>query len=119
MKFKELMDRYEKGIASEEEKKLIEEEIEKYETIEEYIAKSLDMDFMELEKSNKQKEESVKLKKSVHSRLRKVVMTSVALVLIISLGIFFILSPIIDSLYYNPAKVSVGEIGRASCRERV
>lgn len=109
MKFKELMDKYKKGISSEKEKKLVEQEIEKYETIEEYLAEKLDMDFMTIRESDNQKEETIKIKKSVNSRLRKVVLTSVAVVLIMVLGIFFIVSPIIDSLYYNPSEVSMGE----------
>lgn len=109
MKFRELMDKYEKGIASEEEKILIEQEIEKYEAIEEYIAGNIDMDFMSHGISDEQMVETIKIKKTVNSRLRKVVLTSVIAVMLIVFGIFFIISPIIDSLYYNPSDVTVGE----------
>lgn len=109
MNFKELMDKYRNGIASEEEKLLIKQEIEKYEAIEEYLSENIDIDFIEVENYDDQRDETIKLKKSVNSRLRRVVITSVSVVMLIILGIFFVLSPIIDSFYYNPTKVSVGQ----------
>ena len=111
MKFKELIERYKKGIASEEEKLIIEQEIEKYEAIEEYLSDKIDTAFDDLtvSLSNEQhKEETENLSKSVNRRLRKVIITSVAIVIALITGIFFIISPIVDNFYYNPAKVSVG-----------
>ena len=111
MNYKELIERYKKGLVSEEEKLIIEQEIERYEAIEEYISDKIDMDLDDLTLSlsnDKHKEETENLSKSVSRRLRKVVITSVGIVIALVIGIFFILSPIIDNLYYNPAKVSVG-----------
>lgn len=112
MKFKDLIDKYDKGKASDEEKILIEEELEKYEAIEEYFAERLDMDFMSIEENEDRKEDTINLKRSVNNRLRKVVFKSLALFTISLIGIFFVLSPIIGSFYYNPAKVSVGKENR-------
>lgn len=111
MNYRELIKRYKEGLVSEEEKRIIEQEIEKYEAIEEYISDKIDMDFDDLTFSinnDKNKEEAESIKKSVNRRLRKVVITSVAIVIALVIGIFCIISPIIDSFYYNPAKVSVG-----------
>ncbi len=113
MKYKELLEQYKNGLVSEEEKLLIEQDIEKYEAIEEYLSDIIDDEFMdltELSKIEKNTDETIKLKKSVNKRLRKVVFTSVALVIALIFGLFFIISPFIDNLYYNPAKISVGKI---------
>lgn len=91
---------------------MIEQEIEKFEALEEYLSEVLDEELDDvIGKSGfeYQKEETDKLKKSVNNRLRKVVFTSVLIVALLYIGIFYILSPIIDSLYYNPDKISVGK----------
>lgn len=111
MKFKELMEKYKKGFATEEEKQIIEQEIEKYEAIEEYISDKIDMAFdgVTVSLNNEQHvDEAKNLNKSVNRRLRKVVFYSVAIVIALVIGIFFVISPLIDNFYYNPAKVSVG-----------
>lgn len=109
MKFKDLIHKYKEGKATEEEIKIVEEELEKYEAIEDYYGEELDMDFISKEESEEPTEDSLDLKKSVNTRLRKAVLKSLAIVSLVIVGLFFILSPIIDSFYYNPAKVSVGE----------
>lgn len=108
MNFKELLDRYKNGTATEEEIKLVKREIEKYEAIEEYLAEKMDLDFISLKEDEKLKEETIGIKKSVNRRLRRVVIASVSIVLAIILGIFFIISPIVDSFYYNPTEKLIG-----------
>lgn len=112
MKYKELLERYKNGLASEEEKLIIEQDIEKYEAIEEYLSEIIDDEFTdltELSELEKSKNETTKLKKSVNKRLNRVVLTSVALMLSLLLIVFFIISPLVDSLYYNPAKLTYGK----------
>ncbi|MEW9094809.1 MAG: anti sigma factor C-terminal domain-containing protein [Clostridiaceae bacterium] len=113
MKYRELLERYKKGLVSEEERKIIEEDIEKYEAIEEHLSEIVDMDlinFTTSRESEQHNEEIIKIKKSVNNRLRKVVFTSVAIMMTLLIGIFFIISPVVDSFSYNPAKVTVGEV---------
>ena len=45
---------------------------------------------------------------AVNSRLRKIVLTSGVIITACLLSIVFIISPLVDSFYYNPTKVSVG-----------
>lgn len=113
MKYRELLERYKKGLVSEEERQMIEEDIEKYEAIEEHLSEIMDMDLINLtisKESEQHNEETIKIKKSVNSRLRKVILTSVAIMITLLIGIFFVISPLVDSYFYDPAKVSVGEI---------
>lgn len=112
MKYKELLEKYKNGLASEEEKQIIEQEIEKYEAIEEYLSDNIDdeLNILTALPESKNNEETIKLKKSVNSRLRKIVFMSVSIVIALVIGIFFLLSPLVDSFYYNPLKVTVGEI---------
>lgn len=111
MKFKELMDRYKNGLASEEEKQLIEQEIEKYEVIEEYLGDMIDLDLSATKWEDEvYKNESIKIKKGVNNRLRRVVFTSVSIMIALIIGIFYIISPLVDNLYYKPSNVKVGEV---------
>ena len=109
MKFKDLMNKYKEGLASDEEMRVIEEELEKYEAIEEYLADNMDMDFDTPLMINEHKNETRKLKKSVNNRLRKIVFAFVGIMTAILISIFFIISPIVDSMYYNPTEVTLGE----------
>ncbi|MDR5659974.1 anti sigma factor C-terminal domain-containing protein [Serpentinicella sp. ANB-PHB4] len=110
MNFKALLDKYKKGIATEDEQNLIEQEIDKFEAMEEYLSEGLEMDFRNDESlEDTHLSETANLKKSVNRRLRKVVITSVVSVMVILFSIFYIVSPIIDSMYYNPSRKSVGE----------
>ena len=109
MNFKELLDKYKNGTATVEEEKLVEEEIEKFESMEEYLSEGFDMDFRAPSKEESNNKETINLKKSVNKRLRKVVITSVSTVLLILLSVFYIVSPIVDNIYYNPSKVSLGK----------
>lgn len=111
MDFKELLNLYKEGLVTEEEKHYIEREIEKYETIEEYLSEIMDKEFDNLTKISKVEnhdEETIKLKKSVNNRLRKVMFASVAIVISLVITIFFIASPLVDTIYYNPNKITVG-----------
>jgi len=107
--FKDLLDKYKDGTATEEEKKLVELEIEKYEAMEDYFSEDFNIDFKASFENENQKDETIQLKKSINKRLRKVVISSVAAVMIIMLSIFYVISPIIDSMYYNPSKVSLAQ----------
>ena len=113
MNYKELLDRYKKGQVSEEEKQLIKEELEKQVAFEEYISHTFDEEFNDrtnLPSDEIHDDETATLKKNVNSKLRKVVLTSVAIVMALFVGMFFIISPLINSFYYNPSKTTVGKI---------
>lgn len=112
MNYRELLERYKEGLVSEEEKQSIEHDIERYEAIEEYLSEDIDIEFNNLSgarEGEQPNEETIKIKRSVNSRLRRVVYTSVAIVLGILIGIFYVISPLIDSYFYNPAKATIGK----------
>mgnify|MGYP001422072144 CR=1 FL=1 len=74
MNYKELFEKYKNGIANEEEKRIVEEELEKYEAIEEYLSQIIDEksvkaeDFDILEDN---KEETSKLIKDVKKKVKE------------------------------------------------
>ena len=109
MSFKDLLDKYNSGHASEEEIKLIEEELDKHEAIEDYLSESynvgLEKDSLQIDTNN----ETTFIKRSVNRRLRKVILFSVSIVFLILFATHFIVSPIISSLYYNPAQKTVSK----------
>ena len=112
MSFKDLLDKYRSGSASEEEIKLIEEEFDKHEAIEEYLSESYNIDF---EKDNLQistNNETTFVKRSVNKRLRKVILASVSIVFSIFFATYFVVSPIISSFYYNPSQKTISKYSR-------
>ena len=114
MNYKELLNRYRNGQVSEEEKRLIEEELEKQEAFEEYMSETFYEDFNDedhIPKSEIHDEETIKLKKSVNSKLRKVVVKSVLIIALLYISIFYGVSGIINGIYYNPTSVNVSEKG--------
>lgn len=108
MDFLDLLQKYKYGNASEEEIKLVEEEIRKHEAIEDYLSESYDIDF---EKDNQEdiNKETATVKKSVNKKLRKVILSSVVIVFSIIFIIFYIISPVINSFYYNPSAKTMGK----------
>ncbi|NLY45638.1 MAG: hypothetical protein GX053_06570, partial [Tissierella sp.] len=78
--------------------------------IEEYLADKIDLDFGTTWENEQYKDESINIKKSVNSRLRRVVVASVGIMIALIFGIFFIISPLVDRLFYNPSTVTVGEV---------
>lgn len=109
MSFKDLLDKYNNGNASEEEIKLIEEELDKHEAIEEYLSESYNIgfekDYLQVSTNN----ETTFVKRSVNKKLRKVIIASVSIVFIILFATYFIFSPIVSSFYYNPSQKTVGK----------
>ena len=113
MSFRELLKRYEEGLLSEEEMKYVKEEIAKYEALEEYSAEKMSEEFLIGDQSREEghyEKETIDLKRSVDHRLRKVIITSVLIAVGIWVGVFKVFSPFVDFLYYNPLKMSVGEL---------
>lgn len=103
MSFKEIFSKYQKGIATEEEKKLVEEELEKNDIINEYLSEKLfsreagnnDNAFI-----NDGKVESVK--KKIDKKLSKIVFKSIVITLVIIVMGKFIVIPTFNSYFYNP-----------------
>lgn len=108
MNFKDLLDKYNNGDASEEEIKLIEEELEKHEAIEDYLSESYNIG---IEKNdlqiNTNNNETTFVKRSVNKKLSKVILASVSIVFLILYATYFIVSPIVSSFYYNPSQKTV------------
>jgi hypothetical protein len=107
VRFKELLDKYNNGNASDEEIKLIEEELDKHEAIEDYLSESynigIEKDSLQISTNN----ETTFVKRSVNKKLRKVILASVSIVFLILVATYFIVSPIVSSFYYNPSQKTV------------
>lgn len=112
MNYKDLFRRYKDGLANDEEKLIIEQEIERHEAVEEFLSESMDEEIYDgwnTSISEHQEVETNILKKSVNKRLRKVVITSVLIVVALYIGIFHVLSSIVDRVYYDPSATTQSE----------
>jgi len=113
MNFKELLERYKDGTATDEEKATVEKELEKHACIEDYYTEQLPDDFLEKgeypDETIENADETKDIKKVVNRRLAKVVLTSVLLVVLLYVGIFHGLSAVVDQFYYDPTAVTQSE----------
>ncbi|WP_315118405.1 anti sigma factor C-terminal domain-containing protein [uncultured Clostridium sp.] len=109
MSFKDLLYKYNNGTASIEEIKLVEEELGKYEAIEEYLSEKYNLDFEKDSLSENINNEAAVIKRNVNKKLRKVILTSVSIVFLILFTTYYIVSPLVSSFYYNPSKKTVGK----------
>lgn len=99
MTFKDIFERYQAGMATEDEIQMIEEELEKRRLIDEYLDDEWnDTPIMEMPAQDEMK----KVRK--HLRRRNASMLLVCMVLVIALlaGTFYILIPSLESKYWNP-----------------
>lgn len=109
MAFKDLLNKYNSGSASEEEIQLVKEELSKYEAISDYLSESynigLEKDCLQEDTSH----ETTYIKRVVNKKLLKVIVFSVAIVFVILFNINYIVSPIVGSFYYNPSQNTVAK----------
>ncbi len=120
--FRELLEKYKDGRLSEEEKLLVEQELEKSEAINDYLANELEKSIglkrlnhdehkIFFENKTRNNNDLVKqIKKTVNRRFASVVSISVACMIAIVLIIQYIVSPLVASQYYNPTKKTSGQI---------
>ncbi|MCC5895199.1 MAG: anti sigma factor C-terminal domain-containing protein [Alkalibacterium sp.] len=110
MNFKDLLKRYEEGTATEEEIIIVQNELEKYESLETYFAEQLSDDFIGRDGSEgdsfNHSNETKDIQKVVNLRLAKVVATSVLMVIILYVSIFYGVSALVDQRYYDPTQIS-------------
>jgi hypothetical protein len=120
-KFMEILKRYKEGTANEDEKQLVELEIEKNRTINDLIADEFEDGFEDefdydqdskdskLDKGKKQKDFGEDIKRAVNRRFRKMLALSVVSILVIYAVLQLVVSPIMDSMYYDPGDITQGE----------
>ena len=116
MNYKDLFHRYKEGLVNDDEKRIIEQEIERHEAVEEFLSESLDEEIYNgwnTAGSDHQEDETGELKKSVNKRLRRVVATSVLIVIVLYIGIFHLLSSVVDRIYYDPSATTQSEVSES------
>jgi hypothetical protein len=106
MNFREMFLKYKSGDATPEERAVVEQELEKFEILNEYMAedtqKSLTDSFSNDIISGSAS--AVKVKKTINRKFILTAVISVAIVIVTFLFVFFGLSPLMDSLNYQPLK---------------
>ncbi len=121
MNFKELLQRYREGTATHEEILLVEKELEKYESIEAYYSADLsdryfqdeiscmDQEDHQTKGENQGPNKDFNIQKLVNRRLRKVIIASVVIVILLYVTIFYGVSAMVDGVNYNPSEVTYAE----------
>ncbi len=119
MTFRELLKRYKDGTLANEERLLVEEELEKSEAINDYLAEEIeksigleDDSYHEISnKKSKNNNENIarEINRTVNRRLAAVIGISVACVLAIFLITQYVISPLVSQNYYNPTAKTGGQ----------
>ncbi len=119
MTFRELLEKYKDGTLIEEERLLVEQELEKSEAINDHFADELvktiglnkERYYEIVEENNVDVNGKIarEIKRIVNRRLAAVVGASAAFVIAIILFIQYIISPFVSSHYYNPTKKTSGQ----------
>lgn len=109
MNFNEVFKKYKLNTASDEEKKQIEEEIEKYRLISDYVSENDYLSIDAIDEPCEVTTEISTIKKSLKKRTAITISSAVAIMIGIALVINFIAVPLIDKQYYNPTKSSYSE----------
>jgi hypothetical protein len=114
MTFRELLAKYKDGTLSEEEKLLVEQELEKSEAINDYLAEEIEKSLLlgtvgQVDVTNEQFNIEKSIKRTVYKRLAVVVAISVICVFAINLMIQYIISPLVSSQYYDPTRKTAGQ----------
>lgn len=109
MNFKALLEKYKQGTASDQEVRLIEAELAKFNAIEDYLSESLDHEISQqfVSDFDKRQQENKAVTKVVNRRLRRVVVTAVIAAALLYGVIFYGLSQIMEWSYYNPSSTSL------------
>ncbi|MFQ7453731.1 MAG: hypothetical protein ACLRNQ_22710 [Flavonifractor plautii] len=92
MTFRELLDKYRAGQASEEERALVEAELEKSEAIADYLAEQVE-DALGAAETQAPAGEVRHIQKKVNRRLRRTAVWAACIVLAVLLGVRFVVSP--------------------------
>ncbi len=114
MTYRELLEKYKVGTLTEDEKILVEQELEKSEAINDYLAEEIEKSLLaKNEGTTDTRNEKIKIEKSikrmVYKRLAAVVVISVVCVFVINLIIQYIISPLVSSQYYDPTRKTSGQ----------
>ncbi len=118
MTYRELLTLYKEDKLSEDQKALVEQDLEKAQAINDYLADEIEEYFgQEMEEKKEDfkydSPNNIKIKKSikkaVNRRLASVVVLSIVSVFVIILIIQNIISPLVASRYYDPTKKTMGQ----------
>ena len=109
MTFRELLEKYKDGSATEEERALVEAELEKSEAIADYLAEGLEI----LEEGGEALPDSGaaarQVRRTMNRRLRRTALWAAAIVLAAVLAVRFVVDPLVSSFYYQPNAQTVGQ----------
>lgn len=107
MRFAELLEKYKNQTASEEERRLVEEEFEKNELINEYLSEKLldcpPLEEVNLEAENREQTREIRrINRSVNLRMIKLICMILALLLAAAATVYYVALPAYDARFYNP-----------------
>lgn len=108
--YKELFTKYKEGAATVEERQQVEEELERFEALSQYLEDEFRDTDVEEETDEPVKKEALAVEKLVKKRLREVMLKGALLSLLLLGLIFYGLSPLVSTFFYNPMNESLSSV---------
>jgi len=102
MSFKDLLEKYKQGTLSEEERKKVEDEIEKLEAIQDYLEEEERDQDLQIPFEEEKMKEMKDIRKEVRKKKWGLVFLSVSGVIILILVFQFLITPFLNLFFYNP-----------------
>ena len=102
MNFKDILEKYRNNTASEEEKELVKQEIEKTRLINEYLVENDDFELGLDSDVEEDPREIKKITSKISKNRRKVITTSAAVAIFIIIVFQTLLAPLLNTFFYNP-----------------
>ena len=109
MTFRELLEKYKDGTATQAERALVEAELEKSEAIADYLAEGLEALEGGEGALSASGAEVKQVKRTVNRRLRRTALWAAAIVLAAVLAVQFVVNPLVSSFHYQPNAQTVGQ----------
>lgn len=105
MDIRDQLSKYKSGQMQDHEKEAFEKELDYFKAMNDYIADELDLD---LDKGLPDLS-GLHINKKVNKKLRRNIYLSVISVTVIFLALIYIVSPVMDKVFYDPSEVSIGD----------
>ena len=108
--YKELFTKYKEGAATVEERQQVEEELERFEALSQYLEEEFHDGSLEEKMNEPVPKEVLDVEKLVKRRLREVMLKGALLSLLLLGLIFYGLSPLVSTFFYNPMNESLSSV---------
>jgi len=110
MNYRETFKRYQAGTASDDEQQWVEQEIERFHALEDYLSEEMDGAILsDIPQEEIARQETKQLRRTINRRLGRVVLTALLAMIGLYLFVFYVVSGVIDHTHYDPSRTELNQ----------